>query len=314
MGPWLERAVRTAGLSGTVIVGLALGAPGAAAEGSTERAGGAPGELEWADPDEPSSLTFNERPYWRRNLFRRVGGDQKLLVTRWWPSKFRRMGFAVPVLAGVAAATTSSGDEPGPDLRLERYVEERVNGEATGPAQAISDLGATPSLAALVGTTYLIGRWTRNERLSEVSSLSAEVLLDVAIWSEVLKRLSGRTRPSGGGQGDFFVFQPRGDRELGSFPSGHAMGAFAVATIVAEEYRDHRWVPWVAYGVGGLITGSRVALGRHFPSDVVVGAILGRSMGRMVLARRDGELRRGRVGPYLDPATGTYGLGYTRTW
>jgi undecaprenyl-diphosphatase len=61
-----------------------------------------------------------------------------------------------------------------------------------------------------------------------------------------------------------------------SFPSGHATNAFAVATLVA------RIVPGSgpAFAVLALaIAGSRVALGQHYPSDVVAGAGLGSAAG-----------------------------------
>jgi membrane-associated phospholipid phosphatase len=70
-----------------------------------------------------------------------------------------------------------------------------------------------------------------------------------------------------------------------SFPSGHAMEAFAVATVFAQRYRKHRWVPWVAYGVAGAIGFSRVTLQSHFPTDVFLGAALGYSISRFEVLR-----------------------------
>ena len=95
-----------------------------------------------------------------------------------------------------------------------------------------------------------------------------------------------------------------------------ALLAFAVATVFAREYRHRKWAPWLAYGSAGLIAASRVALGRHFVSDVVVGAVLGHSFGKMVLTRQYGEDERpgGRIQPIFDPVTGAPGLAYRYTW
>jgi len=60
-----------------------------------------------------------------------------------------------------------------------------------------------------------------------------------------------------------------------SFPSGHAAAAFSVAAVFAHRYRQHRWVPWVAYGMASAIGFSRVTTQAHFPSDVFLGAALG---------------------------------------
>ena len=88
-----------------------------------------------------------------------------------------------------------------------------------------------------------------------------------------------------------------------------------VATVFAQVYQDHRWVSWVAYGTAGLIGASRVGLGRHFPSDVIVGGLLGNSIGRMVVTR-DLESRppSASLRPYFDPAGDGVGLVWTRDW
>lgn len=61
-----------------------------------------------------------------------------------------------------------------------------------------------------------------------------------------------------------------------SFPSGHAAGSFAAAVALASFYRrDRPLLALAATAVGA----SRVYLGHHFPSDVLVGAALGSGVG-----------------------------------
>lgn len=72
----------------------------------------------------------------------------------------------------------------------------------------------------------------------------------------------------------------------GSFYSGHANGAFVAATYLAYTYPlrhpefRHKGLLWAgALGTAATVAGLRVAAGKHFPSDVVVGAAAGAFFG-----------------------------------
>jgi undecaprenyl-diphosphatase len=64
-----------------------------------------------------------------------------------------------------------------------------------------------------------------------------------------------------------------------SFPSGHAATAFAAATVVAALHPRLR-LP--ALAIAALVALSRVYLGVHYWSDVVVGSALGVAVGLLV--------------------------------
>jgi len=61
-----------------------------------------------------------------------------------------------------------------------------------------------------------------------------------------------------------------------SFPSGHSMSAFAIAIPLCIFYPELQ-APLLALSLS--IAVSRVILGMHFVSDVVVGSLLGAGMG-----------------------------------
>lgn len=61
-----------------------------------------------------------------------------------------------------------------------------------------------------------------------------------------------------------------------SFPSGHALTAFATAVFLCWSLRRRLWVPF-AFAV--LVSLSRVYVGVHFFSDVIVGAAFGALLG-----------------------------------
>ena len=257
------------------------------------------------------------RPYWRTNLFRRAVTDQKFLFVSWLPSEFRDPRFVVPMAtAAMVAVAADPARSSGLDFDLARSIQDRSEGRGGSVASALTSAGNAAVIGAFLGIGYLSARHAGNDRFAAATSLAAEAGLDAALWEFLLKRTFARIRPNNADGGRFFQYSAN---ENTSMPSGHAIGSFAVAAVFAETYRDTRWVPWVAYGTAAAISLSRVALGRHFPADVVAGGALGASLGRMVAARSretDGAARKtrnaGRILPLFDPQRG--GIGIAWAW
>lgn len=61
-----------------------------------------------------------------------------------------------------------------------------------------------------------------------------------------------------------------------SFPSGHAVISFAAAYVLSRKKPK---LKWLFYSLAVIISFSRIYLGKHFPSDVVAGAIIGLGIG-----------------------------------
>ena len=93
-----------------------------------------------------------------------------------------------------------------------------------------------------------------------------------------------------------------------AFYSGHTSTAFAALAAAAMtlrlRYGAKTW-PWIVTGVVGTsVAVERVADGRHFPSDVIAGAVMGTAVGIAVPAL---HARRSRRGPNLSVAPGADG-------
>jgi membrane-associated phospholipid phosphatase len=173
----------------------------------------------------------------------------------------------------------------------------------------VSQVGAAYTLIPVAGGFYLSGVLTKNAKLRETGFLGGEALADALIVSQVLKLATGRQRPSeGDGGGHFF-------HGSDSFPSGHAMESFALASVISQEYGNKKAVVILAYGLATVVSASRLSARRHFPSDVVAGGAMGWFIGRHVFdARHQGERRAAgawlspQVIPQVQPAARSYGI------
>jgi undecaprenyl-diphosphatase len=91
-----------------------------------------------------------------------------------------------------------------------------------------------------------------------------------------------------------------------SFPSGHAATAFAAATAVGMLHPRLR-VPLLV--LAGMVALSRVYLGVHFWSDVLVGSLLGVAIGLLTVR----IFQRGRPGPrQRERSPGSSGIRFAR--
>ena len=147
-----------------------------------------------------------------------------------------------------------------------------------------SSLGAAYTLIPISAGFYFIGSHNENERFRETGLLAFETLIDTTIVEEALKVITNRQRPlEGSGQGHFFRSN---DRVNSSFPSGHSINTFGLASIFAHEYSHTWWVKALAYAYAGGVAGARLAANRHFPSDTLVGGATGWFIGDYVYAKR----------------------------
>jgi undecaprenyl-diphosphatase len=120
----------------------------------------------------------------------------------------------------------------------------------------------------LLATVFLAkGRFTSVKARHGVVAAGLSALLALAV-AHLISGVWDRPRPYEAHHVHLFV-SPSGDP---SFPSDHATAAFAIA--VALLLRNRR-VGWVAVAMAALVSVSRVAVGVHYPSDVLGGALIG---------------------------------------
>jgi membrane-associated phospholipid phosphatase len=143
--------------------------------------------------------------------------------------------------------------------------------------KTVSDYGVASLIGAGAGL-YLLSFPTHNEHWRETGFLAGEAALNSLVAVEALKYSLGRQRPyQGNGSGAFF----QGGT---SFPSEHSAAAWAIAGVIAHEYQGT--LPRLfAYGMASAVSFSRVRARQHFPSDVVMGSVLGYFVSQSVYRR-----------------------------
>src|SRR6202171_2356189 len=128
------------------------------------------------------------------------------------------------------------------------------------------------------GGMWLLGHVRHNEHWSETGFLAGEAAINSLVAVESFKYSLGRQRPfQGNGSGPFF-------QDGTSFPSELSAAPWSIAGVVAHEY------PWplmkiMAYGLATLVDYSRLHGRQHFPSDVLVGSVIGNLVAQNIYSR-----------------------------
>jgi len=118
---------------------------------------------------------------------------------------------------------------------------------------------------------WLIVKGGRQGRVAALMIIPVLFLSD-KLSSAVIKEIVERPRPCHEPDLIPYIHQlaPCGPGK--SFPSSHAVNNFAVATVFSFFYR--KWA-WALFTWGGLVALSRPAVGAHYPSDILAGAVIG---------------------------------------
>src|SRR2546430_7870371 len=206
-------------------------------------------------------------PTLEHEFIKNVLRDQKAIWTAPFHLHQRDGLWLAPIGLGAAALIAT-------DRRTGDEIAESTS--QLNASRIMSYAGSAYGVGAVAGAFYVAGRAGHNRRARETGVLGAEALLDSAIVVTALKEITQRTRPSGGrSRGDFFDGGS-------SFPSGHSIEAWSLATVIAHEYHGHPAVKIAAYGIASAVSVARFTGQKHYLSDVLVGGAMGYGIGRYV--------------------------------
>src|SRR5438034_7483690 len=221
-----------------------------------------------SDKGNPSSRTdvsaeakaVNKTPQGTRTgLVERFIGDQRQIWTSPAKLRFSDTEWLVP-LSGVTAGLFVT------DRDFSKHLSQ--NPTTLSHYKTLSNAGVG-ALIGGAGGMWLLGHVSHHEHWSETGFLSGEAELNSLVAVESFKYTLRRERPyQGDGSGP--CFQSAGT----SFPSEHSAAAWSVAGVIAHEYPGP-FTKIMVYGLASLVDISRIRSHQHFPSDVVVGSVIG---------------------------------------
>ena len=229
-----------------------------------------------------------------KKMFLNLPGDQKAIWTSPLHLRKRDFSYVVPLL-GTGGILIGSDHHSMSRAQSKAIDIRRSNNIANA---GLAGMVAVPAFM------YAWGSYKGDRRFRETGLLSGEALLNGLAFSEALKPVLARRRPTlVDGQGHFFEAPGNG-----SFPSGHATMSWAVASVIAHEYPGPL-TKFLVYGGATAISISRVTGRKHFPADVVLASASGWLIGRHVFrAHHDKSLDTAEYGVFdrsrgeFDPA------------
>ena len=192
---------------------------------------------------------------------KRILADQKgIYFSPFDPSHLK---YDAIVLAGTAAF-----------LATDRHIENNLPGGHYQFYQDSSNI-AIAGLATTLGGVWLYGLKGDHPHARETGELELETLVNTFLVYAPMQFIAGRQRPGeGNGHGDFLKHHMINT----SFPGGHAMFTWAMATVVAHEY-SQPWVRVLNYSAALTVTLTRFLARDHWASDMWVGTALGLGIG-----------------------------------
>lgn len=252
---------------------------------------GAVGSLGAASLEEPATLHAPDDVGWNLATLRSLPDDAGAILTS--PARWGVAEWSLAAgLAGIGVGLYAS------DGRIQDWAQRHRTAGSDRLARDVMPFGSTYLLYEL-GAFAAASPFVEDPRVTRTALLGGESLAFALVGYEVVQLAANRSRPSQGASRDTWG-GPQWPNRGHSFPSGHATAAFAMATVVAHEWRTVPGVAPLAYALATAVAAARVDVNAHWASDVVAGAVLGWAMGTAVEHCHPRGRQRLTMTPILD--------------
>lgn len=165
-----------------------------------------------------------------------------------------------------------------------KYVQRNSNDFTEATAKYfLEPIGKGIYTLPLLASMYIYGSASGNNKPKTVALLGVKAFIISSVFGQIIKHVTHRHRPYQNDPPDFRKwYGPFSDIKYTSFPSGHTISAFSIATVLAEAYKDKKWIPVVSYSLATLAGLSRMHDNQHWATDVFAGAVIGYFTGRFI--------------------------------
>ena len=160
------------------------------------------------------------------------------------------------------------------DYDVQRFTLDNRNSFSADFSKAAKQFGEGKYILPAIAVTTIGGQIFQSDKTTDTGLLCLKSFLLSNSATQVLKAISQRERPEANRGKQFFNGSGyRKNRE--SFPSGHATVAWAIAPILAEQYKDNSLITPLVYSIATLTSISRVHDNKHWASDAFIGSVIG---------------------------------------
>ena len=184
------------------------------------------------------------------------------------------------------------------DREIMDFIQETKDKAPNGIGDFGFFLGGRQGVPSVAAGAYFLGAVMDNGKLKKIGIYAVPTGIATQIVTDEFKKYFKRNRP----------IRSQDPYNWGSdsmsFLSGHASGAFSMATVIAEVYKDKPAVPYIAYGLATVVAYARMYDKAHWASDVMGGAILGHLLTKIMIRTMENSERGIGSGFIVTPSTG----------
>lgn len=184
---------------------------------------------------------------------------------RWWEA-----AVGVGAISGISLL----------DRSADHWIQSRRSSHSDAVARSFRNGGQPAVVFGIPGGILVAGLISGRKDLQRSGGRVLASVVTAGLITGAIKIVTGRLRPDHSDEP--YVFKPFSSND--AFPSGHATVAFALATSIGTEI--HRpWATGLLYAAASGTAWSRLNDHKHWLSDVVAGATVGITAGKIMEGR-----------------------------